>query len=75
VKDLGLDWTDIKEQLSQIDGLNLDAMEDFFREGFREKGLHFYRIGYGRDEVIMAKGVRSDYAAIHVVSWSSRMFP
>ena len=41
-------------------------LKKYLEEGFGAPGIHFYKIAYQPGDIIMARGVRSDYAAIHV---------
>lgn len=80
--DLKIEWPEIETLLNRINqemqqaataqgipaggGLNLNRVRKFHEEGLGEAGSHFYKIRYEPGEIIMAKGVHSDYAALHL---------
>jgi Fe-S-cluster-containing dehydrogenase component/CRP-like cAMP-binding protein len=72
VRDLGeINWENdleplLKEFQQPKSKFNPRDLEEFLHEEYPAKGIHFYKIAYDPGEIIMAKGMRSDYAAIHI---------
>ena len=64
LQDLPLD--EIKGYFSAIPGALVEKVKDFFTEGPGEKGIHFFKIEYDPGDVIMPRGVHSDYVALHL---------
>jgi Fe-S-cluster-containing hydrogenase component 2/CRP-like cAMP-binding protein len=69
VRSIDVSWNDIAEQLNDLRTPKFDpdkALKKFYQEGHGLPGLHFFKIRYDPDEVIMARGSYSDYAGIHL---------
>jgi Fe-S-cluster-containing hydrogenase component 2/CRP-like cAMP-binding protein len=66
VENLPLTWNHVEACLREIPNFNPQAVAKFFREGKGLPGIHFFKVRYAPDEVIMPKGTYSDYAAIHL---------
>ncbi|MBI3467260.1 MAG: hypothetical protein HY000_29970, partial [Planctomycetes bacterium] len=68
VENLPLTWEEVEAILKQIPDLKAGGVKRFFNQGL------FYRVRYAPGEIVMPKGVHSDFAGIHL-SGGLRVLP
>ena len=60
MENLALTWEEVEEHLAGIPDLKASRLKRFFGQN------HFFKIRYAPGEIIMPRGVCSDFAALHL---------